>query len=90
MKGVILNQSYVSLILEFNKMPEKKEDKKWIQKAIQKPGSFTAKAKRRGITSAQLQANVQKNPDKYDKNTQKQAQLRETLVQLSKRKKSNK
>jgi hypothetical protein len=71
-------------------MPEKKEDKKWIQKAIQKPGSFTAKAKRRGITSAQLQANVQKNPDKYDKNTQKQAQLRETLVQLSKRKKSNK
>jgi hypothetical protein len=71
-------------------MAEKKEDKKWIQKAIQKPGSFTAKAKRRGITSAQLQANVQKNPDKYDKNTQKQAQLRETLVQLSKRKKSNK
>jgi len=71
-------------------MKEKKEDKKWIQKAIKKPGSFTAKAKRRGITSAQLQANVQKNPDKYDKNTQKQAQLRETLVQLSKRKKSEK
>jgi hypothetical protein len=71
-------------------MEEKKEDKKWIQKAIKKPGSFTAKAKRRGITSAQLQANVQKNPDKYDKNTQKQAQLRETLVQLSKRKKSEK
>jgi hypothetical protein len=37
---------------------KKKKDKKWIQKAVQNPGSFTAKAKKRGITSAQLQANV--------------------------------
>ena len=71
-------------------MAEKKEDKKWIQKAIEKPGAFTAKAKRRGITSAQLQANVQKNPDKYDEKTRKQAQLRETLVKLNKRKRSKK
>jgi len=27
---------------------------------------FTAKAKKRGITSAQLQANVLANPEKYD------------------------
>ena len=71
-------------------MAEKKEDKKWIQKAVEKPGAFTAKAKRRGITSAQLQANVQKNPDKYDEKTRKQAQLRETLVKLNKRKRSKK
>lgn len=71
-------------------MAEKKKDKKWIQKAVKNPGSFTAKAKKRGITSAQLQANVEANPDKYDEKTQKQARLRETLVKLQKNKKSKK
>lgn len=70
-------------------MAEKK-DKKWIDKAIKNPGSFTAKAKKRGITSAQLQANVESNPDKYDETTRKQAKLRETLVKLKKNKKSKK
>tara|TARA_B100000073_G_scaffold320133_1_gene299559 strand:+ start:312 stop:551 length:240 start_codon:yes stop_codon:yes gene_type:complete len=70
-------------------MAEKKEkkDKKWIQKADIKEGAFTAKAKRKGITSAQLQANVEKNPDKYDAKTRKQAALRKTLVKVSKKKK---
>jgi hypothetical protein len=45
---------------------KKKKDKKWIQKAKMKEGAFTAKAKRRGITSAQLQSNVLGSPDKYD------------------------
>jgi len=67
-----------------------KKDKKWIDKAVKTPGSFTAKAKKRGITSAQLQANVESNPDKYDETTRKQAKLRETLVKLNKRKKSKK
>lgn len=31
-----------------------------------KEGAFTAKAKRKGITSAQLQENVLANPEKYD------------------------
>lgn len=70
-------------------MAEKK-DKKWIDKAVKNPGSFTAKAKKRGITSAQLQANVESNPDKYDETTRKQAKLRETLVKLNKNKKSKK
>jgi hypothetical protein len=69
-------------------MAEKK-DKKWIQKAVKNPGSFTAKAKKRGITSAQLQRNVEDNPNKYDEKTRKQANLRETLVRLNKNKKSN-
>lgn len=69
---------------------KKKKDSKWIQKADIKEGSFTRKAKKRGITSAQLQANVEKNPEKYDEKTRKQAQLRETLVKLSKKKKAKK
>ena len=68
----------------------KKKDKNWIQKADIKEGSFTRKAKKKGITSAQLQANVEKNPEKYDEKTRKQAQLRETLVKLSKKKKAKK
>ena len=53
-----------------------------------KEGAFTAKAKRKGITSAQLQANVLSNPDKYDEKTVKQARLRKTLVGLKKKKDS--
>ena len=41
-------------------MAEKKKDKNWIQSAIKKPGTFTAKARKKGITpvlsyKAQLQ-----------------------------------
>ena len=69
---------------------KKKKDKKWIQGADIKEGAFTAKAKRKGITSAQLQANVLSNPDKYDEKTVKQARLRQTLVGLKKNKDSKK
>jgi hypothetical protein len=67
---------------------EKKKEKKWIQKADIKEGVFTAKAKRKGITTAQLQANVLSNPDKYDDKTVKQARLRQTLVKLHNKKKT--
>ena len=69
-------------------MSEKKKDKKWIEKAQIKEGAFTAKAKKKGITTAQLQANVEANPEKYDEKTQKQAKLRKTLVGLNKKKKA--
>jgi hypothetical protein len=69
---------------------EKKKDKKWIQKAIKRPGTFTAKAKRKGITTAQLQENVLAKPDKFDDKTVKQARLRQTLVGLHKKKKAKK
>jgi len=69
---------------------KEKKDKKWIQKANIKEGAFTAKAKKRGITSAQLQANVLADPDKYDEKTVKQANLRKTLVGIQKRKKEKK
>lgn len=67
---------------------KKKKDKKWIQGMGMKEGAFTAKAKRKGITSAQLQENVLSNPDKYDEKTVKQARLRQTLVGLKKKKKA--
>jgi hypothetical protein len=69
---------------------KKKKDKKWIQGMDMKEGAFTAKAKRKGITSAQLQANVLSNPDDYDEKTVKQARLRKTLVGLKKTKDSKK
>ena len=53
-----------------------------------KEGAFTAKAKKRGITTAQLQENVLANPEKYDEKTIKQANLRKTLVGLKKKKKA--
>ena len=67
-------------------MTEKKKDKKWIQGMDMKEGAFTAKAKKKGITSAQLQENVLSNPDNYDEKTVKQARLRKTLVGLKKAK----
>ena len=69
-------------------MAEKKKDKKWIQGTEMKEGAFTAKAKKRGITPAQLQENVLSTPDKYDDKTVKQANLRKTLVGLHKKKKA--
>ena len=69
---------------------DKKKNKKWIQDADIKEGAFTAKAKKKGITSAQLQENVLSDPEKYDDKTVKQARLRQTLVGLQKKKQSEK
>jgi hypothetical protein len=69
---------------------EKKKEKKWIQGMEMKEGAFTAKAKRKGITTAQLQQNVLANPEKYDERTVKQARLRKTLVGLHGKKKEKK
>ena len=68
----------------------KKKQKEWIGDAVDRPGAFTAKAKKKGITSAQLQENVLSNPDDYDEKTVKQANLRKTLVKINKNKKSKK
>ena len=69
-----------------------KDDKpsEWIQSSDMKQGAFTSKARRKGITTAQLQENVLSDPDKYDDTTRKQANLRKTLVGLHDRKKSGK
>jgi hypothetical protein len=69
---------------------DKKKNKKWIQDMDMKEGAFTAKAKKKGITSAQLQENVLATPEKYDDKTVKQARLRQTLVGLQKKKQGEK
>lgn len=69
---------------------DKKKNKKWIQGMDMKEGAFTAKAKKKGITSAQLQENVLSSPEKYDDKTVKQARLRQTLVGLQKKKQGEK
>jgi len=69
---------------------KKKKDKKWIQGMDMKEGAFTEKAKKKGITSAQLQENVLAKPEDYDEKTVKQARLRQTLVGLQKKKQSEK
>lgn len=71
-----------------NKETQEKKQKKWIQSTDMKQGAFTAKAKRKGITTAQLQENVLSNPDDYDETTVKQANLRKTLVGLHNKKKT--
>ena len=72
------------------KKKKTKKKKEWISSAINSPGAFTAKAKKKGITSAQLQENVLSNPDDYDEKTVKQANLRKTLVKVNNKKKSKK
>jgi len=37
---------------------KKKKKKKFIQDAIKRPGAFTAKAEKKGITTAQQQENI--------------------------------
>ena len=68
-------------------MAAKKNDKKWIQGAIKRPGAFTAKAKRRNMTVAQFARAVKKNPTRYDVTTRRQANLAVTLRKISKKKK---
>lgn len=61
----------------------KPADKKWIQKAIKRPGAFTAKAKKAGKTPAGFATAVTKNPDKYSKLTVQQANFAKTLKKIT-------
>jgi hypothetical protein len=65
-----------------------KKDKKWIQKAIKRPGAFTAKAKKANKSVAAMAAAVTKNPSKYSATTVRQANLAKTLRKISKKRKS--
>lgn len=61
-----------------------KKGGKWIQKAIKKPGSFTAQAKRAGMTVAQFREKVLANKDKYSPTTVRRANLAKTLSRMKK------
>jgi hypothetical protein len=62
------------------------EDKKWIQGAIKRPGAFTEKAEKAGMSTKEYAAKVTANPDEYDTRTVRQANLAKTLTKLRKRK----
>jgi hypothetical protein len=64
-----------------------KKDKKWIQKAIKRPGAFTAKAKKAKKSVSGMAAAVRKNPERYSPTTVKQANLAVTLKKISKKRK---
>lgn len=68
-------------------MPAKKQDKNWIKGAIKRPGAFSAKAKKRGMSTSAFATKVTKNPSKYSKLTVKQANLAKTLTKINKKKK---
>jgi len=61
--------------------------KKWIQKAIKRPGAFKAKAKKAGMSTQAFANKVLANKEKYDDRTVKQAALAKTLSKMRKKKK---
>ena len=60
----------------------KKKPKKFIQKAIKKPGALTATAKKKGMTPAEF---CDQPKSKISKTSQKRCNLRKTLVGLNKK-----
>jgi hypothetical protein len=57
---------------------------KWIKKAIKKPGSFTAQAKRAGMTVAGFRSKVLANKEDFSATTVKRANLAKTLSKMKK------
>jgi hypothetical protein len=61
--------------------------KKWIQDAIKRPGAFTAKAKRKKMSTSKFATEVLKKDSKYSEKTKKQARLAKTLKKIRNKKK---
>lgn len=62
-----------------------KKGGKWIQKAIKKPGSFTAQADRAGMSVPAFRDKVLANKDKFSSTTVKRANLAKTLSRMKKK-----
>lgn len=54
--------------------------KNWMATAVKRPGAFTAKAKRRGLSTAAFAKQVLANKERYDGRTVKQASLARTFA----------
>ena len=61
--------------------------KKWIKSAIKRPGAFTAKAKRAGMSTSAYARHVLRKGSRATTRTKRQASLAITLGKMSKRKK---
>ena len=60
--------------------------KKWIQKAIKRPGAFTKKAKDAGMSTTEYANKVLKKGSKASTRTKRQAALAKTLGKMRKKK----
>ena len=58
------------------------KNKKWIQKAIKRPGAFTKKAKAAGMSVSQYATKVTKPGSKASTRTKQQANLAKTLTKM--------
>jgi hypothetical protein len=63
------------------------KNKKWIQKAIRKPGAFRKQAQRAGKSTLGFAREVLRNPSRYSRTTVRRARLAITLAKLQKRRK---
>lgn len=66
------------------------EDKKWMQKAVKRPGAFTAKAEKAGMSVQAYANHVMDNEDKFDTRTIRQANLARTFNKEAKSKEKKK
>lgn len=62
-----------------------RKPKKFIRKAIRRPGAFSAKAKQAGMSTAMFIRRVLKRGSRFDTRTKRQANLAKTLGKLRKR-----
>jgi hypothetical protein len=60
------------------------EDKNWIQKAVKRPGAFTAKATKHDMSVQGFAKYVDDNPKKFDTRTKRQANLAQTFASMKK------
>ena len=69
----------------------RKKKKKWIQKAIKRPGAFTRKAKKAGKSvQAYAKQVIAKDHKRYGLTTYRQAVLARTLKKLRRKKRRKK
>jgi len=62
--------------------------RKWIKEAITRPGAFTKKAKKAGMSTSAYARKVSKKGSKASTRTKRQASLAKTLKGMRKRKKA--
>jgi len=80
-----MNKSSLQEMYYAKKGMKMKKGGKWIQKAVSKnPGSFTAQAKRAGMSTSAFRDKVLANKGKFSSTTVKRANLAKTLSKMKK------
>jgi hypothetical protein len=66
---------------------KKSNPKKWIQGAVKRPGAFTAKARKAGMSVSAYATKVLKKGSKATALTKRQARLAKTFKKMGKKRK---